>query len=167
MLTRRAILSGTAALFGARTPAVAASASAADAPSARGFVAAIYDSYKGKDSKGYPALTDERGIRRTFAPSLADLMIKDRRTASRHGDVGQLDFDPFIDGQDWEIAAFDIAMSDEAPTKATATITFTNAGTPTSVVLHLVRIGTAWRIDDIGWRHEGKTETLRGLYARR
>lgn len=114
MLTRRMTLLGVAAI------AVAAQAEAADAPSARAFVAAIYDAYKGKDAKGYTALADARGIRRTFAPSLAELIVQDRRRAARRDEVGQLDFDPFVDAQDWEIASFDIATSAETARKATA-----------------------------------------------
>ena len=34
---------------------------------------------------------------------LAALIIKDRKDA--RGEVGKLDFDPFIDAQDWEIVA--------------------------------------------------------------
>jgi hypothetical protein len=154
-------------LLAAAAHAAVSAAQAAETPSARVFVTSIYDTYKGTEAKGYPALAGDRGIRQTFAPSLAALMVKDRQATARRGDVGQLDFDPFVDGQDWEIASFDIAISDETAGKATATVKFTNLDQPTTVVLHLVKLGAAWRIDDIIWQHDGKPETLRALYAHR
>jgi hypothetical protein len=42
-------------------------------------------------------------VRRYCEPELAALIIKDRKDA--RGEVGKLDFDPFIDAQDWEIVA--------------------------------------------------------------
>ena len=61
-------------------------------------------------------------IRRYFEPSLAALMVKDRKLAAKRGEVGVLDFDPFVDAQEWDIADFDIAVAETAPGKATATV---------------------------------------------
>ncbi len=120
MLTRRHLT------LGAVGAAIATPALAAD-DSAVAFVTAIYNAYKGKDAKGHP-LGDERAIRRYFEPSLAALIIKDQKEAAKRNEVGALDGDPFIDAQDWDIAACDIAVSDTGPGKAAATVKFTNAG---------------------------------------
>ena len=106
-----------AAAFGAGSAPLVLSlgATAADA-SALAFVTDIYSAYNGKDAKGHP-LDDDRAIRRYFEPSLAALMVKDQKIAAKRGEVGLLDFDPFIDAQDWEISAFDIAVDDTAPAK--------------------------------------------------
>jgi hypothetical protein len=121
MPTRRIFILG-----GVCTPlALGRRALAADA-SALVFVAEIYSAYKGKDAKGHP-LDDERAIRRYFEPSLAALMVKDQKIAAKRGGVGLLDFDPFIDAQDWEISDFDIAVDDSEPGKATAIVKFTAA----------------------------------------
>ena len=127
-----------AAAFGAASAPLALSlgATAADA-SALAFVTDIYSAYKGKDAKGHP-LDDERAIRRYFEPSLAALMVKDQKIAAKRGEVGLLDFDPFIDAQDWEISAFDIAVDDTAPAKATAK--FTNFDKAATVRLDLVKV---------------------------
>src|SRR5580693_7735519 len=109
-------------ILAASCAAIAGPALAAE-PSPRYFVTAIYDPYKGKDAKGTP-LDDDAALRRYFEPKLAAAMIKDRRDAKRRQEVGTLDFDPFVDAQDWEIAAFDIAVSDAGPGKATATVKF-------------------------------------------
>lgn len=159
MLTRRYLLCGAAALVAA-APALAADASA------QAFVTQIYDAYKGKDSKGQ-RLDSDRLIRRYFEPTLAALMIKDQNAAAKRGEVGALDGDPFIDAQDWEIDAFDIAIADLGPNKAQATVKFTNLGSAQTVVLDLARIKTNWRISDITWTRDGKPTTLRALFVKK
>jgi hypothetical protein len=54
-------------------------------------------------------------MRRYFAPELAALIIKDRKDA--HGEVGKLDPDPFVDAQNRQIDAVDIAFREIAPTR--------------------------------------------------
>ena len=127
------------------------------------FVTAIYAAYKGKDAKGI-RLDTEANIRRYFEPTLAALMIKDQKDAARRHDAPNLDGDPFVDAQDWDIAAFDIAVTDTVNNAASATVKFRNSDTPTVVVLDLVKTGNDWRVGDITWQHDGKKETLRGLY---
>jgi len=79
--------------------------------------------------------------------------------------VGTLDSDPFIDAQDRDISAVDIAVRDASPDKAVATVNFKDIDRATTVVLDLIKIKSDWRIADITWRREGgKTETLRGLF---
>lgn len=104
-------------------------------------------------------------IRRYFEPSLAALMVKDQKIAAKRGEVGLLDFDPFIDAQDWGISAFDIAVDDTVPGKATATVKFTNFDKAATVRLDLVKIKNDWRIADITWLRDGKQDNLRKIYA--
>jgi hypothetical protein len=139
-------------------PAVAADATAL------AFVTSIYDAYKGKDSKSIP-LDNARVVRRYFEPSLAALMIKDHKSAAHRGEIGQLDGDPFIDAQDWNIDEVEIDVTDTAPGKAKAAVKFVNLGKPATVVLDLVKIGKDWRIGDIIWVRDGKPETLRALFS--
>ena len=159
MLTRRAFTLGAACV----PIAIAMPASAADS-SALAFVTDIYDAYKGKDFRGHP-LDSEPVIRRYFEPSLATLMIKDQKRAAKSGEIGALDFDPFVNAQDWQITAFDIAVTDTGPSRAVATIKFSNQGEATTVSLDLVTIKNERRIRDITWQIDGKPQTLRGLYA--
>jgi hypothetical protein len=139
-------------------------ASAADA-SALAFVTDIYSAFKGKDAKGHP-LDNEHTIRRYFEPSLAALMVNDQKIAAKRGEVGLLDFDPFIDAQDWEISDFEIAVADSAPGKATATVKFTNFDKPVTVRLDLVEVKNDWRIADIRSLRDGKAGSLRKIYGR-
>jgi hypothetical protein len=147
----------------AALPLAPTATQAADA-SALAFVNDIYAAYKGKDAKGHP-LGDDRAIRRYFEPALATLMVKDQKAAAKRSEVGLLDFDPFIDAQDWEIAAFDIAVEDGAPGKATATVEFTNFDKPVTVRLDLVKLKNDWRIGDITWLRDGKADSLRKIYG--
>jgi len=87
-------------------------------------------------------LENERIIGRYFEPELAAAMAKDQKAAARRNVVGLLDFDPFLDAQDWDVSAFDIAVSDAAAGTAKATVKFVNQGEAMTVVLDLVQART-------------------------
>ena len=165
MPARRTVLLIAASILGMPgvvgvTPAVAAEASAT------AFVTRIYDAYKGENSKGILIDTDA-AIRRYFEPSLAALISKDQKDAARRHDVPALDGDPFVDAQDWDISAVDIAVREASPDKAVATVSFKNIDHATTVVLDLTKTKGDWRIANIAWQREGgRKETLRGLYRR-
>jgi hypothetical protein len=163
MPTRRDVLIG-AACAAVALPAAAGAADAADT-SAHDFVAAIYDTYVGKNGNGI-ALDTDQTVKRYFEPTLAARIRKDQTDAARRDEPPTLDFDPFVDAQDWDIAAFTIAMTDAGPGKAKATVKFENSGKPTQVVLDLVKIGNAWKISDVTWQPHDPPNTLRGLYAK-
>jgi hypothetical protein len=158
ILSRRAIVVGMAA-----STAIATAAMAADT-SARAFVAAIYDAYVGKNGNGI-ALDSNQMVQRYFEPSLAILIVKDQNDAAQRKEVAALDFDPFVDAQDWDIAAYDVAMNDKGADKASATVTFNNFGKAKTVVLDLVKIKSDWKISDIAWTPHENPNTLRALYA--
>lgn len=157
MPTRRDVL------LAAACAAVALPAAAADA-SAHDFVAAIYDAYVGKSGDGITLDTDQ-AVRRYFEPALAALIRKDQSDAERRNEAPTLDFDPFVDAQDWDIAAFAIAVSDSGPGKAKAIVKFNNSGKPTLIALDLVKLTDGWKIADITWQPHDPPNTLRGLYA--
>jgi uncharacterized protein DUF3828 len=151
MIARRAVL--IALCMGIALAAVGAQA--AD-PSARSFVESIYNQYKGKNAKGVE-LTGDATVRRYFEPGVAALIIKDRKQARR--EVGKLDADPFVDAQDFDIDAVDVAVRETGADKAKATVSFNN-GKPRTVVLDLVKIKQDWRIADITWDRKA---SLRGV----
>jgi hypothetical protein len=130
---------------------------------ATAFVTKIFGAYKGKNSKGI-SIDTEADIRRYFEPSLAAMIIKDRKAADRRKEVPTLDGDPFVDAQDWDISALEIAVTDAPPDKAEATVTFKNFDEPVKVVLNLIKIKNDWRIADITSQRGERTETLRGLF---
>ena len=149
----------TLALVGSATPLVAAD------PSAHDFVAAIYDTYVSKERNGL-ALDNDAKVRRYFEPTLAALILKDRRQASRRGEVGILDFDPFVDAQDWQISDLAIAVEDAGPEKVRATVKFKNVDKPSAVLLELVKIGKTWKISNVTWQPHEQPNNLRALYAK-
>ena len=108
----------------------------ADDTSALAFVSAIYNSYTTGSRDGV-SIDSGRKLRRYFEPVLAEAMNKDQENAARHHEVGELDSDPFIDAQDFDIKHFDVAITDTAPGKVTATVTFDNFGKQETIVLDL------------------------------
>ena len=152
MIARRKILMAACICV-----ALAAVGARAAEPSAKPFVESIYAAYKGKDSKGV-SLETNAAVRRYFDPKLAALIIKDRKDA--HGEVGKLGSDPFIDAQDWEIDAFDVAIRAITPDKASATVSFKSLGEQCTIVLALVKLKTGWRIADITSDRNGSLRAL-------
>lgn len=166
MLTRRTISFLAACSIGARLTTsrfASADPAASDDTSALAFVSAIYKSYT-TGSKDGVRIDSGRKLRRYFEPALAEAMNKDQENAAKHHDVGELDGDPFIDAQDYDIKHFDVAIKDTAPGKVIATVTFDNFGKQWTIVLELIAIKNDWRIYDITWPRDGKPETLRGLF---
>src|SRR5215470_19642510 len=102
--------------------ALAITAAAETAPP-QAFIDGIYKHYLGKDSTGV-SLENDAEIRRYFAPSLADAMIKDFAAAEKAGDVPTLDGDPFVDAQDWEVSDLKTAVKSTGGNTAVATVTF-------------------------------------------
>ncbi len=163
MPSRRIFLSSAAFLSAALVTRAAPTATADT--SAHEFVAGIYDTYVSKERNGL-ALDSDAKVRRYFEPSLAALILKDRKAAARRDEVGLLDFDPFVDAQDWEISDLAVAADDAGPGKARATVKFKNADKPSVVTLDLVKIGKAWKIGNVTWEPHEAPNNLRALYAK-
>lgn len=75
--------------------------------------------------------------------------LKAQLDAARAAEGG-LNFNPVIDGQEFEIADLDVAL-DGPPSQSTATVRagFTNLGEPTTVFFDLVREDDGWRVHDV------------------
>jgi hypothetical protein len=156
---RRTVLLGAILLLAGAAGAPALSLAEA---SPEAFLKSIYDRYIGDAKKALGApLDSERKIRRYFTPELAALIIKDRREAAKRKEPPTLEGDPFVDAQEWQIAAVDIAVSQTTADKALATVNFKNFGKPVTVRLELVQLKDGWKISDIRWS-EG---TLRDLLS--
>jgi hypothetical protein len=55
----------------------------------------------------------------------------------------------FVDADSWSLARVNVAVASIARRRAVATVTFENAGVPTTVRLDLVRLRIGWRVRDI------------------
>jgi hypothetical protein len=126
-------------------PAVPAGAAE---PTASEFVDAIYRTYVGKDAKGIPLNT--RKARTLLTPGLMKLIDADAKQAARRNEVPELNGDPFVDAQDWDIKSFTVNVVAAGPGKAKATVSFKDDAQPDKkpVTLDLVKVKGGWRIDD-------------------
>ena len=166
MLNRRTFLFATACSIApclTTNRFASAGPAAADAASALAFVSAIYNSYTTGRREGV-WIDSGHKLRRYFEPVLAEAMNKDQENAAKHHEVGELDSDPFIDAQDFDIEHFDVTIKDTAPGKVTATVTFDNFGKQETIVLDLIAVKNDWRIYDITWPRDAEPKTLRGLF---
>jgi Protein of unknown function (DUF3828) len=157
-MTRRCL---AAAMAVAALAALIVQSKAAE-QTAKDFVSAIYEPYKGKDAKGTP-LDSDAAVNRFFEPALATLILKDQKESEKRGEAPSLDSDPFVDAQEWEIDTVDVAVRENGPEKASATVTFKNFGKPTTVVLDLVKSKKGWRIADI----RSESGSLKDLFKKK
>jgi Protein of unknown function (DUF3828) len=72
-----------------------------------------------------------------------------RDTKEAEGGVGRIDFDPYIDGQDYVITVLKIGEPKINGTTATDEVTFKNMGLPEDLTFTLVDEAGAWKIDDV------------------
>jgi len=153
MLTRRNVLMGMVLGLVWAAP----NDSALAEPTAKEFVNAIYATYVGKDAKGMPL--DRPATNRLFTPDLLKLIESDAKRAAKRHEVPNLDGDPFVDAQEWEISSFAVDIADSGTGKAKAVVKFKNFDKDTAVALDLVQLKGGWRIDEI----VGPSGSLRAL----
>jgi hypothetical protein len=139
----------------------AAEVALAQDPAARNFLDGIYSAYNTPNSPG-TRINSKALLARYFTPSLAALIERDAQQAKAKNEPPELNGDPFIDAQDWDIKGLAIDLRESGKDRATATVKFSNFGEAREVKLELIKTGAGWRIDEIHWR-EG---TLRGLYKK-
>ncbi len=66
-----------------------------------------------------------------------------------NGDMGRLDFDPYIDGQDYQITDLKIGDATVTGTTAKAEVTFKNFDSAEDLTFTLVKEAYGWKIDDV------------------
>jgi hypothetical protein len=82
-----------------------------------------------------------------FSARMRKLLAADKAYAK--GEVGRLDFDPIINGQDWKIADLSVTLVSQAQDKAVVEATFNNLGEAEDLRYDLVHGGGRWLIDEI------------------
>lgn len=112
-----------------------------DTPEA--LLKALYTPYSQGDSFDW-SKWDETKFR---SKELNDLFAKDLKEAD--GEVGRIDFDPYVDGQDYQVS--DLKFGDAKITGNTATIevTFKNFEMDEDMVFTLVKEADGWKVDDV------------------
>jgi uncharacterized protein DUF3828 len=131
---------------------------AADA-SAQAFLQQLYRPYE-KSDKGLDFRSEAKAAR-YFVPTVAKLIGRDVAQSAKRNEVGRLDFDPFIAGQDWTPTRIALEVAAGAtPDRAVGTARFTPPGEkkPMVVTLDLAKTADGWRIADIHW--SGQSDSL-------
>jgi hypothetical protein len=145
--------------LGALVLALASGALAAQAESPRTFLSDIYTHYT---DEAAPVLAwNSEDAAALFEPGLAAAIARDSDLAGQRGEVSPiLDYDPFVQGQDYEIKGLTVSVEEAAPRTATVLVKFRNREKPVAIRYDLVRLEDGWRIRDMRW---GGT-SLRALY---
>jgi uncharacterized protein DUF3828 len=119
--------------------ALAGAASAASVDSDPvSLITAIYKTYE----------TDSAGLPHVYSKRLQALVNKDDKETPE-GEVGKIDWDVFIDGQDWKLTELKITRVSQTPTQAQVRATFKNFDQPSDMLFDLVLEDGHWRIDDV------------------
>jgi Protein of unknown function (DUF3828) len=127
----------------------------AQTASAQAFLQSIYATYQ-KSDKALDIGSEQKAAR-YFVQPVAKLIGQDIATAAKRNEVGKLDFDPFIGGQDWSPTRIELkVLAGAAADRATGSARFTPPGEkkPTTVTLDLTKIANGWRIADIHWAEQ-------------
>ena len=122
------LLAGVAPAFAYDTPA--------------DLMTAIYSHYT--DSNFDWNSFDEAQVR---SKALNVLFDKDSKEAN--GEVGRIDFDPYVDGQDYEVKDLKIGAPTVKGDTATVEVTFKNFDMEEDMVFTLVKEADGWKIDDV------------------
>jgi hypothetical protein len=108
-------------------------------------IAAIYKAYLDTDPADMPPAPGSLGV---YSKRLQALVDKDARETPE-GEIGRLDFDVIIDGQDWELRELKIVPVSQSENAAEVRATFKNFGEPRDILYRLIAEDGNWRIDDI------------------
>lgn len=125
-------------------------ASAVDFSSPKAVVEALYAPYfQPTDNFDYNLLDDDPLI----SARLKSLYAKDQEEAA--GDIGRIDFDPYINGQDFQVSDLAVGEPVYAGGKALVRATFKNFDSAQDMGYLLVKEGDAWKIDNM-WAGESE-----------
>jgi hypothetical protein len=107
----------------------------------KAFITEVYRRYSAVKSSDYFPPDD------IYTPRLAKLLRDDRRKAK--GEVGCLEFNYWVDGQDFTITRVAITGADEAPDRKTIIAKFANFDKPREIHYDFQRVGGRWLLDDV------------------
>ena len=111
------------------------------------LIKAIYKTYTENTPSlgGDPAIP---GLPHIYSKRLQALIDKDEKETPE-GMVGRIDWDVFVDGQDWKLTELKIALVSKSADRAQVRATFKNFGQPSNMLFDLVREEGDWRVDDV------------------
>ncbi|HWT11969.1 MAG TPA: hypothetical protein VN231_04385 [Allosphingosinicella sp.] len=142
---------GAAAANGATVAPAPAPAASPAAASGRGvedpraFVQSTYDAYR----RGGTDTPPEWPVH-AYSDRLKALFDAYDAWARQHDDlVGSLDFDWWVNAQDWELRGVELSQEEEGPDRRTIVARFDNAGRTDINRFRFVREGGRWYLDDV------------------
>jgi hypothetical protein len=112
-----------------------------DTPEA--LLKALYSPYSQGDSFDW-SNWDEAKFR---SQELNDLFAKDLKEAD--GEVGRIDFDPYVDGQDYQISDLKFGKATITGDSAKVEVTFKNFEMEEDMVFTLIKEADGWKVDDV------------------
>lgn len=108
------------------------------------LITAIYQTYT-DIAPGEDGAPDVEGV---YSKRLQALVDKDAKETPE-GEVGRIDWDLFVDGQDWQLTKLNIVPVAKDAGRAEVRATFKNFDEPRDILYSLVLEDGHWRIDDI------------------
>jgi len=108
------------------------------------LITAIYQTYT-DIAPGEEGVPNVEGV---YSKRLQALLDKDAKETPE-GEVGRIDWDLFVDGQDWQLTELKIGPVSQDATQAEVRATFKNFGEPRDILYTLVLEDGYWRINDI------------------
>lgn len=118
---------------------IASPAFAQDMSDPRAVVEALYAGYQPPN-----AFPDTRALQ---SKRLNELFDADAKEAN--GELGRIDFDPFINGQDYDVSKVEVSEAAYAAGKALVRVNVVNFGQPAEFGILLVKEADGWKVDDV------------------
>lgn len=146
----RKLLLALALILGGAAPAFAF-----DTPKA--LLEELYSPYAKGDSFDWSTWDDAQ----FRSKHLNDLFDKDQKEAN--GDIGRLDFDPYIDGQDYDITKLVIGDARIDGDTATVEVTFDNFDLAEDLTFTLVKEADGWKVDDVESHNKDYPYSLKAI----
>mgnify|MGYP000141505250 CR=1 FL=1 len=134
-------------------------AAAQDSPEQ--VVRSIYATY---ENGGLGVSPTDPDVQHAFSGRMRILLDEERRRIARNG-LGLLDFDVFVDGQDFDVSDLKIGKPLVNGDKARLDISLMNMGEPRQFRFHFVREMGGWRIDEMETLGTGMPWRLSRLLA--
>ncbi len=125
-----------------------AQAQSADTPSGEppeAIVGSIYALYEGDGLGAFPTDPD---VLKLFSARTRLLLEEDDKLAQRDG-IGRLDFDVFVDAQDWDLSEVSISKPEVSGETAVVDASFRNFDEQRTLRYLFVNEDGSWLIDDI------------------
>ena len=131
-------------------------------------------------ARAEPFASPEAVLTALYAPYLEDISVEDYtpffsdrlnglyaadEAKTPEGEIGALDFDPVIAGQDFKITDLQIGKARITGDAASVTVNFDNMDEPVVLSYSLVEENGGWKVDDIESRGKDFPWTLSAIFA--